>query len=174
MAASVEMPYFIKPSILLETSEKRVAYRNARSAITAVLGNESDTQIKMVTMNCLLKTYLPYFYWVGFYLVRNGNQLVIGPYQGTLGCLYIDFGRGVCGKVAESGKMQLIPDTHALAEGSEHITCDPNSASEIVLPVFNGNQELIGVFDVDATEKNAFDEIDAEELSGLLHDLFFV
>lgn len=172
MAASAEMPYFIKPSQLLNAAEKRQAYQQATSAILAVLGDEPNKQVKMVTMNCLLKTYLPYFYWVGFYLVRNTNQLVIGPYQGTLGCLYIDFGRGVCGKAAATGEIQLVADTHALDQGSEHIACDPNSASEIVLPVYGRNGELLGVFDVDATEKNAFNEIDAEELDKLLKRLF--
>ncbi len=79
MAASAEMPYFIKPSRLLDELEKRQAYQQASSAIIAVLGDEASEQVKMVTMNSLLKTYLPYFYWVGFYLVRGNNQLVIGP-----------------------------------------------------------------------------------------------
>lgn len=174
MAASAEMPYFIKPSLLLSDEEKRAAYAQARFAIKATLGSEKDLQVKMVTANCLLKTYLPYFYWVGFYLVRDINQLVIGPYQGTLGCLYIAFGRGVCGKAAITGQTQLVPDTHALAQGSEHIACDPNSASEIVVPVYDDSGKFIGVFDVDATESNAFNEVDQEELEALMHELFAV
>lgn len=172
MAASAEMPYFIKPSQLLSETEKRLAYQQASTAIFAVLGDETSEQVKMVTMNCLLKTYLPYFYWVGFYLVRGEDQLVVGPYQGTLGCLYIRFGRGVCGKAAATGEIQLVPNTHALKDGEEHIACDPNSASEIVLPVYGKSGELIGVFDVDATVENAFDEIDATELEKILQQLF--
>lgn len=172
MAASAEMPYFIKPSVLLNAEEKRVAYRLATDAILATLGDEKDSLVKMVTVNSLLKTYLPYFYWVGFYLVRSERELVIGPYQGTLGCLTIAFGRGVCGKAAATGEIQIVPNTHALAPGRDHIACDPNSASEIVLPVFKQDGNLMGVFDVDATKKDAFDEIDAAALEALLRKLF--
>ncbi|MEM9837379.1 MAG: GAF domain-containing protein [Bacteroidota bacterium] len=172
MAASAQMPYFIKPSQRLEATEKREAYQTARRAILATLGEETDPTVKMVTINCLLKTYLPYFYWVGFYVVRGDKQLVVGPYQGTLGCLYIDFGRGVCGKAAATRQTQIVDDTHALAQGLDHIACDPNSLSEIVVPVFDQAGKLLAVFDVDATLKSCFDHIDQEELEGLLADVF--
>ncbi|MEL6358047.1 MAG: GAF domain-containing protein [Bacteroidota bacterium] len=172
MAASADMPYFIKPSQNLEEKEKRTAYATARQAIIATIRDELDPVVKMVTVNCLLKTYLPYFYWVGFYLVRGEDQLVIGPYQGTLGCVYIDFGRGVCGRAARTKETQIVKDTHALVQGTEHIACDPNSRSEIVVPVFDKNGELLAVFDVDSTLEGSFDAIDQEELEGLLHLLF--
>jgi GAF domain-containing protein len=172
MAASATMPYFIKPSKNLSTTEKQEAYSLARKAILATLGDEADRTVKMVTINCLLKTYLPYFYWVGFYLVRGKDQLVIGPYQGTLGCLYINFGKGVCGKAAATLETQLVEDTHALTQGSDHIACDPNSLSEIVVPVFDAGGQLIAVFDGDATLKSAFDHIDQEELEKLLGEVF--
>lgn len=166
------MPYFIKPSRNLSGEEKRAAYAAARSAILATLGDEQDEQVKMVTINCLLKTYLPYYYWVGFYLVRGEDQLVVGPYQGTLGCLYIKFGRGVCGTVAATGNTKIVADTHALEEGKEHIACDPNSRSEIVLPVRRADQTLLGVFDVDSTLEGSFDKVDREELEELLASVF--
>ncbi|MEM9260868.1 MAG: GAF domain-containing protein [Bacteroidota bacterium] len=172
MSASAEMPYFIKPSQPLTDQEKKEAYALAQQSILATLGDEQDTQVKMVTINCLLKTYLPYFYWVGFYLVRGENQLVVGPYQGTLGCLYIDFGRGVCGKAAQTRETQIVPDTHALQQGTEHIACDPNSRSEIVLPVFDKDQHLLGVFDVDATQENCFNAVDQRALEELLAKVF--
>lgn len=172
MAASIEMPYFVKPSLLLSSDDKQKAYEEARRAILATLGGEKDVQVKMVTVNCLLKTYLPYYYWVGFYLVRGANQLVVGPYQGTLGCLYVPFGKGVCGKAAATGKTQLVEDTHSLEQGSQHIACDPNSASEIVVPVYDAKGSFIGVFDVDATVPNAFDAIDQEELESLMEAVF--
>lgn len=171
MAATTEMPYFIKPSLPLEAGAKEVAYQEARQAIEANLKGETDPILKMVTINCLLKTYLPYYYWVGFYLVANG-QLRVGPYQGTLGCLYIDFGRGVCGKAAETGETQIVADTHALAQGTEHIACDPNSRSEIVVPVYDSTGNLLAVFDVDATIEGAFDTIDQQQLEALLRQTF--
>ena len=172
MAATTEMPYFIKVSQPLSPDSKRVAYAEARQAILGTLGDEADEQVKMVTINCLLKTYIPYFYWVGFYLVRGEDQLVVGPYQGTLGCLYIKFGQGVCGKVAATGKTEVVEDTHALIQGKEHIACDPNSRSEIVLPVRRKDGTLLGVFDVDSTLKGSFDDVDKRELEALLAEVF--
>ncbi|MEM7572238.1 MAG: GAF domain-containing protein [Bacteroidota bacterium] len=171
MIASAQLPYFIKPSTALSVDEKRQAYAVAQQAIVATLGNEQDPLVKMVTVNSLLKTYLPYYFWAGFYLVRNG-RLIVGPYQGTLGCLYIDFGRGVCGTAAQTRKTQIVEDVHELTPGIEHIACDPNSRSEIVVPVFNQKRELIAVFDVDSTLPASFDEVDQAALENLLHVLF--
>ncbi|MCB9080103.1 MAG: GAF domain-containing protein [Lewinellaceae bacterium] len=171
MSASAEMPYFIRPSQNLAPEAKTAAYEEAIAAIRANLMGESNALLKMVTINCLLKTYLPYYYWTGFYLVRDG-KLSVGPYQGTLGCLHITFNRGVCGKAAREQRTQLVTDTHALSEGSEHITCDPNSCSEIVVPVFDQHQKLIAVYDVDSSEKASFDNIDQHYLEGLLAEHF--
>jgi len=172
MSATAQMPYFIKPSRPLSPAQKRVVYAEARQAIRGVLGDEADEQVKMVTINCLLKTHIPYYYWVGFYVVRGEDQLVVGPYQGTLGCLYIPFGRGVCGTVAATGETMIVDDTHALVQGKEHIACDPNSRSEIVLPVHRKDGSLIGVFDVDSTLEGSFDEVDERELEALLAEVF--
>lgn len=166
------MPYFIKPSVNLSREEKRAAYAAARQAILATLGEEPSEMVKMVTINSLLKSHLPYYYWVGFYLVRGDRQLVVGPYQGTLGCLYIDFGRGVCGAVAASGETKIVEDTHALVPGKEHIACDPNSRSEIVVPVRRPDGSLMGVFDVDSSLESSFDAVDQEELEALLGEVF--
>jgi L-methionine (R)-S-oxide reductase len=172
MSASAEMPYFIKPSVNLTAEEKKQAYEQALAAIYANLEGEHDPVLKMATINCLLKTYLPYYYWVGFYLVSGAQRLSVGPYQGTLGCLHIDFSRGVCGKAAREQRTQIVPDTHALAQGSEHIACDPNSCSEIVVPVFDAEGRLIAVFDVDSTERASFDALDQHYLEALLQRCF--
>lgn len=94
---------------------------------------------------------------------------MVGPYQGTLGCLRIAFGRGVCGAAAATGQTQLVPDVHAFPG---HIACDGRSASEVVVPVFDAAGELIAVFDVDATEPAAFDEVDAQWLERILRNSF--
>lgn len=167
MSATQEMPYFIKPSKNLGIDEKRSAYEQAELAIDANLQGESHMIMKMSTINCILKTYLPYYYWVGFYLVHNG-KLIVGPYQGTLGCLHIDFSKGVCGRAAREEKTQLVTDVHALSQGTDHIACDPNSQSEIVVPVFDKSKKLIAVFDVDSTVIDSFDEIDQYFLESIL------
>lgn len=171
MAASATLPYFARPSVALNPEEKQKAYAQATGEIEAVLTGETDPMVKMVTINCLLKTHLPYYFWVGFYLVKDG-RLVVGPYQGTLGCLTIDFGRGVCGKAARTGQTQIVEDVHQLQQGSEHIACDPNSRSEIVVPVFDAKGDLIAVFDVDSTLPGSFDEVDRVALEALLKSHF--
>jgi len=171
MSASAEMPYFIKPSINLDAASKKEAYKLASQEINAILEGESDVILKMVTINCMLKTHLPYFYWTGFYVVNDG-KLSVGPYQGTLGCLHIEFGTGVCGKVATKRQTQIVKNVHLLAQGKDHIACDPNSSSEIVLPVFDKNDNLIAVFDVDSTEVESFDEIDQQYLEAILEKHF--
>lgn len=171
MSATQEMPYFIKPSINLDNDKKRGAYEQALLGIDANLMGESNMILKMVTINCILKTYLPYYYWVGFYIVNDG-KLSVGPYQGTLGCLHIEFSRGVCGRAAREEKTQIVQDVHSLDQGTAHIACDPNSQSEIVVPVFDKNRNLIAVFDVDSTIKNSFDSIDQEFLEAILEKHF--
>lgn len=171
MSASAIMPYFIKPSQALTREEKKVAYEEAMIGINANLEGINNPITKMSTINCLLKTYLPYYYWVGFYLVEDG-RLIVGPYQGTLGCIFIDFERGVCGKAAHEQKTQIVADVHALDQSKDHIACDPNSASEIVVPVFNAQKELIAVFDVDSTLAGSFDEVDQAYLERLMEKHF--
>ena len=172
MSATQEMPYFINPSKNMEAAEKRAAYEQASLEIDAILDPETDMIMKMATINCILKSHLTYYYWVGFYLVNGDQKLIVGPYQGTLGCLHIDFSKGVCGRAAREQKTQIVHDVHALAQGTEHIACDPNSQSEIVLPVFNNEKKLIAVFDVDSSLKNSFDEIDQEFLEAILFFLY--
>jgi GAF domain-containing protein len=172
MSATADMPYFIKPSVNLSAGEKHQAYQEATQAILANVQGESDVVLKMATINCLLKTHLPYYYWVGFYTVSGPERLSVGPYQGTLGCLHIPFSKGVCGKAARERATQLVADTHALAQGTDHIACDPNSRSEIVLPVFDNTGEMIAVFDVDSTLEGSFDTIDQQYLEALLKAVF--
>lgn len=171
MSASETMPYFIRPSVNMPAQEKKAAYEEAVRAIDANLEGETDLVLKMATINCILKTFLTYYYWVGFYLVRNG-RLSVGPYQGTLGCLHIEFSKGVCGRAAREEKSQLVRDVHALAQGSEHIACDPNSRSEIVVPVFDKSGALIAVFDVDSSEVGSFDEVDQHFLEKIMYRHF--
>lgn len=171
MSASADMPYFINPSLPFTVREKEAAYTLAKEELMLLLDHKSTMVTKMASINCVLKTHLPYYYWVGFYMVNNG-RLEVGPYQGTLGCLYIDFGKGVCGKAAQMRETQIVKDCHVLVQGSEHIACDPNSHSEIVVPVFDRQNELIAVFDVDSTLTDSFNQIDQKWLELILRETF--
>lgn len=167
MSASQVMPYFVKPSINLPSDDKIKSYEIIHSQLQPLLADESDLILKMSTINCILKSNMPYFYWVGFYIVRN-DRLEVGPYQGTLGCLQIPFTKGVCGKAAREKETQLIIDCNALQHGTEHIACDPNSQSEIVVPVFDSHNNLIAVLDVDSTLTQSFCDIDKENLEKIV------
>jgi len=150
------------------TFDKHQAYEQALSEINAILEGETNMILKMATINCVLKQYLPYYYWVGFYCVNEG-QLMVGPYQGTLGCLHIPFAKGVCGRAAQTETTQLVKNVH---EDPSHIACDSRTNSEIVLPVWDNAGTLIAVFDVDSTSVGSFDTIDQSYLEPLL-DLHF-
>ena len=104
----------------------------------------------------LLKEELPYFYWAGFYVVRD-NRLQLGPFQGPVACYSIEKGKGVCGKAWEEAKTLLVPDVHQFPG---HIACSSRSNSEIVVPVFNDKGEVAAVLDVDSEEFSAFDTQD--------------
>jgi len=167
MSASAEMPYFIKPSIQLTGTQKEEAYQLLLSEYKALCTDGDSQMVKMVTINCLLKTRIPYAYWAGFY-IWNGERLEVGPYQGTLGCLTIELDKGVCGKAARTKETQIVKDCHALVPGTEHIACDPNSQSEIVVPVFDQEHNVIAVLDLDSTLPGSFDKIDQQYLEQLV------
>jgi L-methionine (R)-S-oxide reductase len=147
---------------------KHLVYQKAIAQVDAVLEGETNMILKMSTINAVIKEHLTYCYWVGFYCVNEG-ELIIGPYQGTLGCLHIAFTKGVCGRAAATKKVQIVDDVD---KDPNHIACDAATNSEIVLPVFNNNNQLIAVFDIDSTDKAAFDEVDEHYLSAMLQDHF--
>lgn len=146
-------------------------YRTVAEEIAAVLAGEANRTARMATTASMLASSFAHYFWTGFYVVDpdKADELVVGPYQGTLGCLRIAFGRGVCGTAAQTGTTQVVEDVHAFPG---HIACDSRSASEIVVPVFDGQGALIAVFDVDSTEPAAFDAIDAEWLERILRETF--
>jgi GAF domain-containing protein len=152
---------------------ERKAERYARVAeeIAAVLEGEPDLTARMATVASMLANSFEDYFWTGFYVVDRAKpaELVVGPYQGTLGCLRIAFGRGVCGTAAATGETLVVPDVHAFPG---HIACDGRSASEIVVPVFDTAGRLIAVFDVDSERPAAFDGLDAEWLKRILKQVF--
>lgn len=146
-------------------------YKETTKQIAAVLDGEQNLTARMVTMICLLHQAFDDFFWTGFYLVdpENSQELVVGPYQGTLGCLRIPFGKGVCGAAAQNRKTIIVDDVHAFPG---HIACDSRSESEIVVPVFRPNGDLFAVLDVDSTRLSAFDETDKTHLEVITQTLF--
>ena len=150
---------------------KAERYAAVAEEIAAVLDGEPNRVARMATIASMLAATFEHYFWTGFYVVDpdKPDELVVGPYQGTLGCLRIAFGRGVCGAAAATGQTQLVPDVHAFPG---HIACDSRSASEIVIPVFDAAGALIAVFDVDSTEPAAFDATDSAGLETILKAAF--
>jgi GAF domain-containing protein len=140
---------------------KEQAYDTLEQQLDAVLEGIDDPIAAMATMSCLIAKSFGHL-WVGFYrVVRRDVLLRVGPYQGTLGCLEIRFGAGVCGTAAREKRTMIVDDVD-LFPG--HIACDANSRSEIVVPVYNASGELIAVLDIDSSERAAFDLIDQRRL----------
>ena len=151
--------------------EKAARYAAVAEEIASVLDGEPNLTARMATVASMLAASFPTFFWTGFYVVdpTRPGELVVGPYQGTLGCLRIAFGRGVCGTAAATGEVQIVDDVHAFPG---HIACDSRAESEIVLPVFGADGNLIAVFDVDAVLPAAIDQIDAQGLGRILAATF--
>jgi L-methionine (R)-S-oxide reductase len=149
----------------MEREQKEQTYRRVTNTIKSTLAGEMDLIASMATIACLLHHNFDYFFWTGFYRVVAPGELLIGPYQGTLGCLHISFDRGVCGVAARREETIVVPDVHQFPG---HIACDPDSKSEIVIPIFNERNELIAVLDVDSAEYDAFDEVDKRHLEKIV------
>ena len=146
--------------------DKRQIYENVLPEIMAVIDGEPSCTARYATASCLLSQSFDDFFWTGFYVVdpHKDKELVVGPYQGTLGCLRIPFSRGVCGAAATTQQTQIVEDVHAFPG---HIACDSATNSEIVVPVFDEGGQLAAVLDVDSTQFATFDAVDQKYLEDM-------
>ena len=144
-------------------------YATLTKTIAALTQGETDTVALMATIACEVHHADDRFDWTGFYRVTQPNLLKIGPYQGGHGCLVIPFDKGVCGAAARTGKTQLVPDVDAFPG---HIACASSTRSELVIPVRNGQGDLLGVFDIDSDQPDAFTQEDAQALGAILDHAF--
>ena len=146
-------------------SDKAARYAETAEEIAAVLNGEPNLTARMATVSAMLADAFDSFFWTGFYVVDpdRPSELVVGPYQGTLGCLRIAFGRGVCGTAAAKGQTQIVADVHAFPG---HIACDSASASELVVPIV-ADGLLIGVVDLDSPRTARFDRVDLDGCTDL-------
>ena len=144
---------------------KAHAYATVDQHLHLVLEGISDPIATMATLSCLLYHGFGHL-WVGFYrVVEPGHLLRVGPYQGTLGCLEIVVGRGVCGTAAATERTVIVPDVDVFPG---HIACDVRARSEIAVPVVDAHGNLTAVLDLDSEHVAAFDDDDALGLERLV------
>ena len=137
--------------------------------ILALCNGEVDEIAIMATVVGELYHDVNGFDWVGFYRVVEPGLLKIGPYQGRHGCLVIPFARGVCGAAARDQEIKIVDDVNKF---DGHIACSDSTQSEMVIPCFYQNGELLGVLDIDSDQPAFFTMQDADDLNGLMRELF--
>lgn len=144
---------------------KARAYKELRGHSEVILGGIADPIAAMATIAALVHHAFGHL-WTGFYrVVEPGALLRVGPYQGSLGCLDIAFGRGVCGTAAAEMRSIIVPDVEKFPG---HITCDASARSEIVVPVLGARGDLLAVLDVDSGQLDAFNEEDQKGLEQIV------
>jgi GAF domain-containing protein len=148
------------------TGTQAEQYEQLLQQASALVHGESDKIANAANLSALVYHSLPDLNWVGFYFY-DGNELVVGPFQGLPACVRIALGRGVCGTAAVTKQTQRIADVDAFPG---HIPCDSASRSELVVPLYKGEQ-LIGVFDLDSPRLDRFNEVDQKNLEALA-DIF--
>lgn len=152
---------------MLTTAEPRTAkyalYQEICDELQLLLGGEKNFVANAANTSAFLFQRLPDVNWVGFY-IADGEELVLGPFQGKPACVRIPVGSGVCGTAAVQRKTIVVPDVNAFPG---HIFCDTASRSEIVAPLLNWGK-LLGVLDIDSASLNRFDDEDKEGIESVV------
>jgi len=150
--------------------KKEEKYKELLPQIKSLIEGESDLTANLANICAALKFGMNFF-WVGFYLVKNNaipagrQELVLGPFQGPIACTRIAIGKGVCGTAWQQKKTIIVEDVDKFPG---HISCSSLSKSEIVIPAFNSDKDVIAVLDVDSDELNSFDKTDEIYLKEIL------
>ena len=152
----------------MNDSTKRARYGRIRDQLEKLFKGCSDPHARMASISALLHHKMKGFFWTGFYLIKEG-ELIVSSYQGPLACMQLEKNKGVCWAGINTGKPVIVPDVEKFPG---HIACDSRSKSEIVVPLRTENGEIIGVLDVDSTNLDNFDSIDAEELTRITNLVF--
>lgn len=154
----------------MEAEKKRKRYERLTKQIKDLIVKSSNNPLSnMATINAVLYHKMDYFFWCGFYLLQ-GEKLQVGPYQGSLACINLAKDTGVCWAAINNKKAMLIDDVESFPG---HIACDSRSKSEVVIPVKNNKENIIGVLDIDSKDYSSFDEIDVEALEKIVRLIYF-
>jgi L-methionine (R)-S-oxide reductase len=146
-------------------SDKKISrYLRLEKQITDLIKKNKDFDARMATINAILYHKMDGFFWVGFYLLKDGH-LLVGPYQGPLACLELEKDKGVCWAGINQNQTIVVQDVHQFPG---HIACDSRSKSEIVVPIKNPDNRVIGVLDIDSSLISNFDDTDAFHLEKIV------
>lgn len=143
--------------------EKEEKYKLLKQQIEALVAGEVDSVSVMANVSAAIHQEMGFF-WTGFYIVK-GEELHLGPFQGSVACMHIPFGRGVCGTAWQRAETIVVPDVEQFPG---HIACSSLSRSEIVVPLFNASHDVVAVLDIDSRELNSFDDIDRDWLEQIV------
>lgn len=149
--------------IVSDSKAKKKLYKDALEEIKERVKDVDSLVSRMATVVSVLRNYLPYYFWCGFYFAEE-KEMIVGPYQGSTACANIEYG-GCCGTAAKNKKSLIVPNVH---EFPGHIPCDKRSNSEIVVPLIGENNLVIAVLDVDSMDFNAFDDVDKKCLEEMI------
>ena len=161
MDAAAKLPGMFSASSL--SGSKPEQYAQLAEQARALVAGESDRIANAANLSALVYHALPGLNWVGFYFF-DGNELVVGPFQGLPACIRIPLDKGVCGAAASTRRTQRVDDVSAFPG---HIACDSASRSELVVPLFTGEGALVGVLDLDSPEPARFDVEDQRGLEAI-------
>jgi GAF domain-containing protein len=152
----------------MEAKKREGRYSRIYDQLAGLVLKSNNRQARMATIIAVLHHKIDYFFWTGFYLLEDG-EMVVNSYQGPVACQILEKDKGVCWAAFNKNETVVVDDVHSFPN---HIACDSRSKSEIVVPFKNREGKIIGVLDVDSSQKNSFSEIDARWLEKILELIF--
>jgi len=152
----------------MKSNQKQERYVRILIQLKKLFDKTPDPVSRMSTAAAVLHHKFDHFFWTGFYLLKDGS-LTIGPYQGSVACLVLKKNTGVCWSAINAQNTVIVPD---VLKFPGHIACDSRSRSEIVVPVYDNENEIIGVLDVDSRSLNSFNSIDKNGLKEIVKLIF--
>lgn len=148
----------------MDELKKEGRYGRIYKQLSELVLKSNSPAARRATIIAILHHKMDYFFWTGFYMIENG-EMTVNMYQGPVACQILEKNKGACWKAFNTQKTLILEDVYSL---EDHISCDSRSNSEIVVPFKNRDGEIIGVLDIDSTEKGSFTETDAKWLEKIL------
>lgn len=148
----------------MKSDKKTARYGRIYNQLCELLIKCDNLNSRLATIAAVLHHKMDNFFWTGFYMLEN-NKLIVGPYQGPVACMELKKNQGVCWSGITAKQTVCVPD---IEKFPGHIACDSRSRSEIVVPLKNKKNEIIGVLDIDSEKLNNFDSTDAVNLEKIL------